>query len=246
MDNDAVNFRQFLESGPDTELRTAEIVEGVIQSRCSIRAFVDRPVSRDEIAAILNAARFAPSGTNTQPWKVYVVTGASKNDLCWRVLKAFNSPAVHSEEYAYYPGKWRSPYIDRRRRVGYALYSLLGIDKRDTVRRRAQESRNFLFFDAPVGLIFTIDRDLGHGSWLDYGMFLQNIMLSARARGLDTCPQAAFNRYHRVIADTLGLPDEEMVLCAMAVGYRDPEAAENRLLTERCGVEEFSTFLGFE
>ncbi len=136
-----------------------------------------------------------------------------------------------------------TPYIDRRRKVGWDLYSLLQISREDKARMHAQHSRNFTFFGAPVGMIFTIDRILEQGSWLDYGMFLQSIMVAARARGLDTCPQAAFTQFHAVIANHLRLPEDEMVVCGMALGHADPAAIENTLSTEREPVSGFARFL---
>ncbi|MDE2048051.1 MAG: nitroreductase, partial [Betaproteobacteria bacterium] len=149
----------------------------------------------------------------------------------------------HAEEYAYYPREWVAPYIDRRRKVGWDLYGLLGIAKADKARMHAQHGRNFVFFDAPVGFIFTIDRILEQGSWLDYGMFLQNIMVAARARGLDTCPQAAFTQWHRIIARHLQLPANEMVVCGMSLGWADPQRVENTLVTEREDVAAFARFV---
>jgi nitroreductase len=187
----------------------------------------------------------APSGTNTQPWKVHVLTGASKAARIRRDSAAFDDPVErsrHTEEYAYYPTEWRSPYIDRRRKVGWDLYSLLGIGKTDKERMHAQHGRNYDFFDAPVGLMFTIDRVMQQGSWLDYGMFLQNVMIAARARGLDTCPQAAFTQFHGIVADALKLPDGEMLVCGMSLGHADPGAIENTLVTERAPVSDFATF----
>jgi nitroreductase len=191
------------------------------------------------------AAR-APSGTNTQPWKVYVLTGAARQRLSASICAAHDDPAQraqHTEEYAYYPTEWRSPYVDRRRKVGWDLYSLLGIGKADKARMHAQHARNYAFFDAPVGLIFTIDRVMQQGSWLDYGMFLQSVMVAARARGLDTCPQAAFTQFHRIISQELNLPPEEMVVCGMALGHADPKAVENTLVTEREPVAGFARFM---
>ncbi len=133
--------------------------------------------------------------------------------------------------------------MDRRRKVGWDLYSLLGIAKTDKARMHAQHARNYAFFDAPVGLIFTIDRVMQQGSWLDYGMFLQSIMVAARGRGLDTCPQAAFTQFHRIISEELQLPPEEMVVCGMALGHADPKAIENTLVTEREPVAGFARFL---
>ena len=203
----------------------AAAVDQAITSRRSIRAYLPTPVPRQTIEEILAVAARAPSGTNTQPWKVHVLTGAARQRLSDRICAAHDDPAQrsqHTEEYAYYPTEWRSPYVDRRRKVGWDLYSLLGITKTDKARMHAQHARNYAFFDAPVGLIFTIDRVMQQGSWLDYGMFLQSIMVAARGRGLDTCPQAAFTQFHRIISEELQLPPEEMVVCGMALGHADP------------------------
>ncbi|MBP6763497.1 MAG: nitroreductase [Rubrivivax sp.] len=221
-------------------------VDAAITSRRSIRAYLPTAVTRQEIEAILAVAARAPSGTNTQPWRVHVLTGAAKAALSAEIRAAFDDPqqrAQHTEEYAYYPSEWQSPYIDRRRRVGWELYALLGIGKADKERMHLQHARNFDFFGAPVGLIFTIDRVMQQGSWLDYGMFLQSVMVAARARGLDTCPQAAFTQFHRIIARHLALGAQEMVVCGMSLGHADPAAAENSLVTEREPVSGFARFL---
>ena len=223
-----------------------EAVDAAITSRRSIRAFLDKPVERDEIARILDVAARAPSGTNTQPWKVYVLTGAARARLSNAILAVNADPEQargHTEEYAYYPREWTSPYIDRRRKVGWDLYSLLGLGRDNKAGMAAQHARNYAFFDAPVGLIFTIDRIMAQGSWLDYGMFLQNIMVAARARGLDTCPQAAFTQYHRIISAELDLPASEMVVCGMALGWADPKRIENTLVTEREPSHGFARFM---
>jgi nitroreductase len=223
-----------------------KIVDQAITSRRSIRAFLPREVDRDDIEAILDVAARAPSGTNTQPWNVYVLTGASKERLSTEILRAHNDPALgrqHAEEFAYYPREWKSPYIDRRRKVGWDLYSLLGLTRENKAGMHAQHGRNYLFFDAPVGMIFTIDRIMEQGSWLDYGMFLQNIMIAARGRGLDTCPQAAFTQYHRIIAEVLSLPANEMVVCGMSLGYADMGRIENSLVSERVPASAFTRFL---
>ena len=226
---------------------TYSIVDAAIGSRRSIRRFLPTPVPRETVEAILQIAARAPSGTNTQPWQVHVLSGAAKARLSARILAAYDDPeqaAQHTEDYAYYPREWRSPYIDRRRKVGWDLYGLLGIAKGDKAAMHAQHGRNYLFFDAPVGLIFTIDRVMEQGSWLDYGMFLQNIMVAARARGLDTCPQAAFTTFHRIIEDELKLdPATQQVVCGMALGWADPKAVENTLQTERAPVSEFARFI---
>lgn len=223
-----------------------EAVDAAIISRRSIRAFLPTPVAREDIEALLGVAARAPSGTNTQPWKVYVLTGAVKERLSQAILAAHADPALarqHTEEYAYYPRAWVSPFIERRRKVGWDLYALLGLTREDKAGMAAQHGRNYRFFDAPVGLIFTIDRIMEQGSWLDYGMFLQNIMVAARGRGLDTCPQAAFTQFHRIIAEHLGLPGNEMLVCGMALGYADPDRIENSLVTEREPVSSFVRFV---
>lgn len=221
-------------------------VDTAISTRRSLRAFLPIAVPRDMIEAILSVASRAPSGTNTQPWKVYVLTGASKAALSRQIVAAYDDPAErarHTEEYPYYPTEWKSPFIDRRRKVGWDLYSLLGIAKTDKARMHAQHRRNYEFFDAPVGLFFTIDRAMQQGSWLDYGMFLQSVMIAARARGLDTCPQAAFTQFHRIIMAHVGAPGEEQLVCGMSLGWADPEAIENTLVTEREPVSSFTRFL---
>jgi len=228
-----------------TEPMAVQAVDDAITSRRSIRAFLPTPVPLQTVRDILAVASRAPSGTNTQPWKVHVLTGAAREGLSRRIRQAYDDPAErasHTEEYAYYPVQWQSPYVDRRRKVGWDLYGLLGIGKADKARMHEQHGRNYEFFDAPVGLIFTIDRVMQQGSWLDYGMFLQNVMVAARARGLDTCPQAAFTQFHRLIAEELKLAPEEMVVCGMSLGVADPAAVENTLVTERESVEGFTTF----
>lgn len=226
--------------------QAAPLVDDAIATRRSVRAFLPTEVPKQLIEDILTLAARAPSGTNTQPWQVHVLTGQSKTALSDAILAAYNDPqqlATHSEEYNYYPTQWQEPYLSRRRKVGWDLYGLLGITKTDKQRMHAQHARNYTFFDAPVGLIFTIDRVMQQGSWLDYGMFLQNIMLAARARGLHTCPQAAFTQFHRIIGQQLQLKPEQMVVCGMSLGYEDTSKIENTLVTERESLSGFARFL---
>ncbi len=223
-----------------------QAVDAAITSRRSIRAYLPQAVARADLEQILQVAGRAPSGTNTQPWKVYVLTGQRKAQLSAAILTAHQDPALaaqHTEEYAYYPAQWVSPYIERRRKVGLDLYALLGLGRDNKAGMAAQHGKNYEFFGAPVGLIFTIERVMGQGSWLDYGMFLQNIMVAARARGLDTCPQAAFTQYHRIISEQLQLPAQETVVCGMALGYADHSKIENSLQTERIALQEFVKFV---
>jgi nitroreductase len=231
---------------PNTAALNTAAIDAAIVSRRSVRAFLPTPAPHGMVEEILEVAARAPSGTNTQPWKVYVLQGAARDEFSQRLCRAYDDPAereAHTEEYAYYPAQWVSPYIDRRRKVGWDLYGLLGIGREDKARMHAQHRRNYEFFGAPVGLIFTIDRILAQGSWLDYGMFLQNVMVAARARGLDTCPQAAFARFHRLIGELLGLNAAEMVVCGMALGHADPQAPENELRTAREPVLSFARFV---
>ncbi|MBJ7309082.1 nitroreductase [Rugamonas sp. CCM 8940] len=223
-----------------------QAVDAAITSRRSIRAYLPTPVPRADIERLLEVAARAPSGTNTQPWKVYVLSGAKRRELSERILAVHRDPALASgftEEYAYYPRQWVSPFIERRRKVGWDLYALLGLTRDNKAGMAAQHGRNYDFFGAPVGLIFTIERVMEQGSWLDYGMFLQNIMVAARGRGLDTCPQAAFTQYHKIIAEVLGLPEREAVVCGMSLGYADHGKVENSLVTEREPVSGFVNFV---
>ncbi len=228
-----------------TPQQTAAVDEA-ITSRRSIRAFLPTPVPRADIQALLAVASRAPSGTNIQPWKVTVLTGEPLATLSRKILAAHDDPdsqSLHTEEYPYYPNQWASPYVERRRKVGWDLYGLLGLKRDDKAGMHAQHGRNYAFFDAPVGLMFTIDRVLELGSWLDYGMFLEAVMVAARGRGLDTCPQAAFNRFHALIGEHIGMPATERFVCGMSLGYADPARIENSLVTEREPVDRFVRFL---
>ena len=233
-----------------TVVQHPQSVDAAIESRFSARAFLPKPVPRELLQDILRVASRAPSGTNTQPWKVYVLTGASRDELVAKVCAAHDALAAdpslagqYREEYDYYPSQWVSPYIDRRRENGWGLYGLLGIGKGDKEKMHAQHQRNFRFFDAPVGLMFTIDRVMGRGSLMDYGMFLQNIMLSARARGLHTCPQAAWNGFAKIILPHIGAGPDEMMVCGMSLGYADESDKVNTFHTPRVATEDFTHWL---
>ncbi|MEY4490541.1 MAG: dehydrogenase [Pseudomonadota bacterium] len=230
-----------------TQASNVAAVDHAITSRMSARAFTQQEVSRELITEILQVASRAPSGTNTQPWKVYVLQGATRDSLVEKVCAAHEAmranPEVakqYTEQYDYYPAQWVSPYIDRRRENGWSLYGLLGIGKGDKDRMHEQQQRNFKFFDAPVGLMFTIDPVMGRGSLFDYGMFVQNIMLAARARGLHTCPQAAWNGFHSIILPHIGAGEGEMMVCGMSLGYADESDKVNTLVTPRVPVNEFT------
>ena len=229
------------------KIQHPESIAEAIEYRMSTRAFFpDKPVARETLEKILRLASRAPSGTNAQPWKVYVVQGKVRDTLCDKVCAAHDTLREHPEmetryrpDYDYYPRHWVEPYLGRRRQNGWALYGLLGIQKGDKEKMHAQHQRNYRFFDAPVGLLFTIDRVMGQGSLLDYGGFLQNIMLAAAAEGLATCPQAAWNEFSSIVLPHIGASAEEMLVCGMALGYADPDAKVNELETPREPTENF-------
>ena len=225
-------------------------VDAAILSRHSPRAFLSKPVEKEKIEHILQIAGRSPSGTNTQPWKVYVLQGAKRDELVQKVCAAHDAISAnpelakeHTEAYDYYPEKWVSPYIDRRRECGFGLYGVLGIGKGDKAAMHAQHQRNFKLFDAPVGLMFTIDKVMGRGSLLDYGMFLQSLMVAARAQGLHTCPQAAWNGFSKIILPMIGAAENEMLVCGMSLGYADETALVNTFATTRVDAKDFSVWL---
>ncbi len=214
-----------------------------LESRSAVRGYLDRPVSRQVIDTILTAAARAPSGNNSQPWRVHVLTGQAKDRLGDAILAARRDGADDpAPEYDYYPQGWPEPYRSRRRTNGWELYGLLGIGKGDRAKSRAWHDENFRFFGAPVGMILTRDRRLGLGSLIDLGMFMEGVAVAARTLALDTCPQAAFAHYHAIIRHQLQLPQEDMVVCGMALGTADPTATANHLRTEREPVQGFATF----
>ena len=231
-------------------MSTSHTIEQAIDSRMSARAFTQQPVTRELLTELLALAARAPSGTNTQPWKVYVLQGQSRDTLVDKVCAAHDDVRAHPEKaadyreaYDYYPEKWVSPFIDRRRENGWSLYGLLGITKGDKDKMHAQHQRNYRFFDAPVGLMFTLDKVMGRGSLVDYGMFLQTLMLAARGMGLHTCPQAAWNGFANIILPHIGAGDNEMLICGMALGYADDTDIVNTFRTPRETVESFTQWL---
>ncbi|MDR0736082.1 MAG: nitroreductase [Zoogloeaceae bacterium] len=221
-------------------------VDAALRSRHSMRRYLPTPVPRSLVAEILELAARAPSGTNVQPWKVYALAGEARRKLSQAILEQYNQGKKDGREFDYYPQEWSEPWLSRRRKVGFELYRLIGIPKGDKEKMHAQTARNYLFFDAPVGLIFTMRRQLGRGMFLDYGMFLGNLVTAARARGLDTCVQNAFADYHATIRKHLDISDDELLVCGVALGYADPDAPENTLVSEREPVADFASFRGFD
>jgi len=231
-------------------MSTAATVKEAIDTRMSARAFTQQAVPRELLTELLAQASRAPSGTNTQPWKVYVLQGQSRDDLVAKVCAAHDEVRAHPEKaadyrepYDYYPEKWVSPFIDRRRENGWSLYGLLGITKGDKDKMHTQHQRNYRFFDAPIGLMFTLDKVMGRGSLVDYGMFLQTLMLAARGMGLHTCPQAAWNGFGSIILPHIGAGDNEMLVCGMALGYADDSQIVNTFRTPRETVASFTHWL---
>ncbi|MEB3753691.1 nitroreductase [Acinetobacter sp. MD2(2019)] len=232
------------------DLNRVQAVDDAIRSRHSVRAFLDTPVAAQIIQDILAVASRAPSGTNTQPWKVYVVSGKKRDEMVNRVcaaqLEVNANPELaqqYQETFAYYPQTWISPFIDRRRENGWGLYGLLNIQRGEKEKMAAQQLRNFKLFDAPVGLFFTVNKAMGIGSKMDIAMMIQNVMIAAKARGLDTCPQAAWNHFHPIVLDVLNAADDEELVCTVALGYADPDAKVNTFITPREAVENFAVFL---
>lgn len=219
-------------------------VDAAIETRKSVRAFKPDPVPLATVRHILDVAARAPSGTNIQPWKVFVLAGRAKEAMSDAVLKA-REQRPPSPEFNYYPKKWFEPYLARRRKLGWDMYGLLGIGRSDKEKMWRQFGRNFEFFGAPVGLFFTFHRDLETGTWLDMGMFIQNVMLAARGQGLHTCPQAAWIEYPDVVRGVLGIAAEEVLVCGLSLGFEDDAAVVNRLVTQRESAESFAVFRGF-
>ena len=222
----------------------AATVPDAVRTRRSIRAFLPKPVPDDALRAILADAAWAPSGSNIQPWQVHVLRGEPLAQLKARLTRAFLDGEAHRRDYNYYTDVIVEPYLARRRECGWGLYGTLGIGKGERDKTRTQQAKNWQFFGAPVGLVFTIDRALEKGSWLDYGMFLQTIMLGARARGLHTCAQASIAQYPDLVRQELGLPGEVIVICGMALGYADPDDIVNIFQPPRIALEDYARFHG--
>lgn len=224
--------------------QAALTLEEAVRSRRSVRAFRPDPVPRETVEKILELARFAPNGSNIQPWHVHAVAGATRDRLCREILAADGADEPgHVEEYQYYPLDWFEPLLARRRQLGKALYALAEVPKGDREATKRQQARNYVFFDAPVGLFFSLDKRNQYGGWMDVGGFLQTAMLAARAFGLHSCPQQSFSKYHRIVRRHVPIPEDHVLVCGMALGYADESAAVNRLEPEREPVEAFTTFL---
>lgn len=217
------------------------VIEALNQ-RKSTRAFLKQDVDKAVIEEILDAARHAPSGANTQPWQVAVVTGDKKRKLELRLEAALSDGIEAKMDYLYYPTEWSEPYKSRRVACGLELYRALHIEREDKQQRRDQWAANYRAFDAPVALFFFMDAGLQTGSFMDYGMFLQSLMLAAVDKGLATCPQAALAEYPLLVKQELGYPENSILICGMALGYENHDAAINHYRMQRDEVSAFARF----
>ncbi len=217
-------------------------VTEAMHNRKSTRAFLERDVSSSTIEQILQMAAHAPSGTNTQPWQVAVVTGNIRETLTQTLEKTFRDGEKGQLDYQYYPQQWKEPYNGRRRACGLQMYQTLQITREDKQRKLDQWAANYRAFDAPVIFFFFMDGVMETGSFLDYGMFLQSIMLLAQEAGLSTCPQAALAEYPHIVKKILGYPEDSILIGGMALGYEDKQAVINSYRTPREGVDSFTQF----
>jgi nitroreductase len=225
----------------------AAAVDDAINTRQSVRAFLPTPVERATIEALLKLATRSASGSNIQPWRVRVIAGNVRDRLVKAIFDAVERDGFepYQREWNYYPVNWREPFLGRRSKIGWDMYSLLGVAKGDFEGTQRARMRNYEFFGAPVGMIFTLDEDLEIGSWLDLGIYLGTLMIAARGHGLHTCPQAAFADFHKVIRPILDIPEKEIIVCGMALGHIDPDAPVNKLATSRAPLSDFASFEGF-
>lgn len=217
-----------------------------ITSRKSIRAYTNEPVKKEIISKILDIARWAPSAVNAQPWHVAVVTGEIKKNISNEIILAKKNKVPSNTDYNFYPIKnWPEPYKTRRKECGLGLLSALKIDPNNKEKRRIEWEKNYRFFDAPVGIFFFVEKELDKGVWTDIGMFMQNIMLAAKEYNLDSCIQAATAEYPDIVRKNLNIPNSQILLSGMALGYPDKEHPVNSYKTLREPVSEFSKFFGF-
>jgi nitroreductase len=231
---------------PETSTSAAAAVDEAIVTRQSVRAFLPTPVERATVERLLALASRSASGSNIQPWRVQVIAGAIKDRLTRAIFDAVARDGFepYQREWNYYPVNWREPFLARRRKIGWDMYNLLGVAKGDFEGTQRARMRNYEFFGAPVGMIFTLDEDLEIGSWLDLGIYLGTLMVAARGHGLHTCPQAAFADFHKIIRPLLNIPEKEVIVCGMALGHIDPDAPVNKLATERAPLADFASFEG--
>ncbi len=217
-------------------------VSEAIKQRHSVRQFLEKAVSQEQVSQLLDIASHAPSGANTQPWQVAVLTGDRKQALAQQIVNAFETGKTETADYDYYPTAWQEPYLGRRRACGLQLYQSLNIERGDKTAQKAQWAANYRAFDAPVMMLFWMEGVMQTGSFMDFGMFLQSLMIASVEAGLATCPQAALAEYPQIIKSALNIPDDAILLCGMALGYEDTTAPVNQYRTAREAVETFTHF----
>lgn len=216
-------------------------VLAAIEGRISTRAFTDQSVTQETLRKIIDTARWAPSGTNCQPWQVVGVTGKTLAAISDDLVAHVSNGGAESAHYNYYPPDWHEPYLQRRRTCGYMLYEAQGIARDDKPGRMKSMMQNFEFFGAPAGMFFYIPKVMDKGSWVDMGMFIQSVMLAARGLGLETCPQFALAMYPDVVEKHFTPPDNHALVSGLSIGYGNPDAAVNSYRTERLSVDEILT-----
>ena len=214
----------------------------VIRNRKSVRAYKDQEVADEVIQELLELASCSPSGANTQPWQVAVLRGETKDRLAQKMIEAFESGEKMEKDYQYYPVEWVEPFNQRRFYCGNQLYQALDIERHERDRRRSQWALNYRAFNAPVMLLFFLDSHLEAGSYIDYGMFLQTLMLAAMEMGLATCPEAALAEYPDLVRNELNIQGEPKLLCGMALGYEDASHPVNQYRTPRADVNSFTSW----
>ncbi|MCE9650559.1 MAG: nitroreductase [Parvibaculum sp.] len=221
-------------------------VSEALKTRITCRAFLDKPVPEATVRAVLDGAKWSPSGGNLQPWHVYVLAGERKAAFLEVIAeKQKTNPFGEGSEYPIYPKDLKDPYKARRFKCGEDMYGTLGIPREDKTGRLMQFANNFRAFNAPVMLFFAIDRQMGIDQWADLGMFTQSVMLMARELGLHTAAQEAWAIWPKTIAEFVNMPPELMLFCGMGLGYMDETAPINGLRTDRAPLEEWATFSGF-
>jgi nitroreductase len=245
LDNTLTGVSEIYGAKIDDEMRQA--IDQVVRTRRSIRRFTDRPVSKKLLLEILDIARRAPSNSNMQPWRVYLVGGAAKDKVAQALSDAHQkSPADYQPERPMYAPNLPAPYSDRLQQFGRVLYGALGIDRADMEARGRYVARNLNFYAAPIGAFFTVDRRMEANSWFDCGLFAQTFMLAAKARGLDTCPQIFLTKYHSVVRRHLPIDDSQIIACGMSIDYGDTSSVEYSIDIPRIPVNEFASIGGTE
>jgi nitroreductase len=221
-------------------------VAAALRSRRSIRAYRSEVPPLKTVDAILDAARWSPSGSNMQPWKVIAVSGEARDTVCRLAQVAIASGrAAEADAYPVYPLYLREAYRARRSHAAEQRYAAMGIARGDAVAREAAVMRNYDFFGAPIGLFFVTGRELGHSQWAHLGMFIQSVALAAWELGLGTCIQEAWAEVRETLHRHFALPEDDVIYCGMALGYADLDAPVNHCLPRREAVEDFATFMGF-